>query len=194
MGMPATEQRRWSFEEFEAWVEQQEDRSIRYEFADGELLVTPAPSEYHQRMIRTLYDLIAPYVRDHRIGEVRLGPSRVHLAPVTHFEPDLHVAPSPSGDGRRPRADVPVTSASLVVEVLSPGSRRHDRLTKRGCFQRAGVTEYWIVDQEAQLVERWRPADDRPEMLDGTLTWHPAGTPEPLSIDLPVLFRSVLDD
>jgi Uma2 family endonuclease len=190
--MPAIEERRWTFEEFAAFADQQEDRSIRYEFADGELLVTPAPSQYHQRLILALYDLIAPYVRKHGLGEVRLGPSRVHMTPRTQFEPDLHVVPSV--DGRRPRADVPVTRAILVVEVLSPGSGRHDRLTKRGYYQRADVSEYWIVDQDAQLVERWRPTDDRPEVIDGALTWHPTGASEPLLIELPVLFRSVLDD
>ena len=192
MGMPAIEQRRWTFEEFAAFADEQEDRSIRYEFADGELLVTPAPSQYHQRLILALYDLIRPYVLANGLGEVRLGPSRVHLAPRMQFEPDLHVVPSV--DGRRPRADVPVTRAILVVEVLSPGSGRHDRLTKRGHYQRAEVSEYWIVDQDAQLVERWRPTDDRPEVIDGALSWHPAGASEPLIIELPVLFRSVLDE
>jgi Uma2 family endonuclease len=190
--MPAIEERRWTFEEFAAFADQQEDRSIRYEFADGELLVTPAPSQYHQRMILALYDLIAPYARKHGLGEVRLGPSRVHLAARTQFEPDLHVVPSV--DGRRPRADVPVTRAILVVEVLSPGSGRHDRLTKRGYYQRAEVSEYWIVDQDAQLVERWRPTDDRPDVSAGALAWPPAGMAEPLFLALAVLVRSGLDD
>lgn len=191
MGMPAIE-RHWTFEEFAAFADEQEDRSVRYEFADETLLVTPAPSEYHQRMIRALYDIISPYVRRHGLGEARMGPSRVQMAPRTRFEPDLHVVPPV--DGRRPRADVPVTHATLVVEVISPGSGHHDRVTKRGHYQRADVPEYWIVDQESQIVERWRPSDDRPEVLTGELQWNPTGAAEPLAIDLPALFRSVQDD
>ncbi|HEX9563795.1 MAG TPA: Uma2 family endonuclease [Gemmatimonadaceae bacterium] len=190
--MPAIEQRRWTYEEVEALIDDQEDRSIRYEYADGELLVTPSPSGYHQRIILDLFRLIDSYVREHSLGEVRLGPSPVHVLPRTIFQPDLHVVPS--ANGRRPRADIPVTSSLLIVEVLSPGSRRHDRLTKRRQYQRGGVPEYWIIDQDGDVVERWRPGDDRPEVLDGTLSWHPDGAPEPLAIDLPLLFRTVRDD
>lgn len=191
MGMPA-DARRWSYEEVLALIDEQEDRSVRYEFADGDLLVTPAPGGYHQRIILALYDLVAPYVRRNRIGEVRLGPSPVALVERTIFQPDLFVVPSI--DGKRPRADVPVTSSLLVVEVLSEGSRRHDRLTKRHHYQRGGVPEYWIVDQDAQMVERWRPSDDRPELLETVLRWQPVATVDPLTIDLISLFRDVLDD
>lgn len=191
MGMPA-DARRWSYEEVLALIDEQEDRSVRYEFADGDLLVTPAPGGYHQRIILALYDLVAPYVRRNRIGEVRLGPSPVALVERTIFQPDLFVVPSI--DGKRPRADVPVTSSLLVVEVLSEGSRRHDRLTKRHHYQRGGVPEYWIVDQDAQMVERWRPSDDRPELLETGLRWQPVATVDPLTIDLISLFRDVLDD
>lgn len=45
----------------------------------------------------------------------------------------------------------------LVVEVLSAGTARFDRVIKRRRFQRAGIPEYWIVDLDAQAVERWRP-------------------------------------
>jgi Uma2 family endonuclease len=43
MGMPAADTRRWTYEEAYALIDGQEDWSIRYEYADGELLVTPAP-------------------------------------------------------------------------------------------------------------------------------------------------------
>ena len=192
MGMPAADTRRWTYEEAYALIDAQEDRSIRYEYADGELLVTPAPGGYHQRIILALYDVMAPYVRTNSVGEIRLGPSPMALVPRTIFQPDLYVVPSV--DGRRPRADIPVTSSILVVEVLSPGSIRHDRVTKRKHYQRGGVPEYWIVDQDAQVIERWRPADDRAEVLEERIEWHPAGAPVPLAIELPELFRSILDE
>lgn len=192
MGMPAAVPRRWTYDEVSALIDEQEDRSIRYEFAEGELLVTPAPSGYHQRIILGLFRVIDAFVRNGGLGEVRLGPSAVHLVARTIFQPDLYVVPSV--DGKRPRADLAVTSAILVVEVLSPGSQRHDRVTKRRYYQRARVGEYWIVDQEAQLVERWRPDDERPEVFDASLVWCPPGATSALTIDFPVLFRSVRDD
>jgi Uma2 family endonuclease len=192
MGMPAADAHRWTYEKVLALIDEQEDHSVRYEFADGELLVTPSPGGYHQRIILELFRLLDPYVRGHGIGEVRLGPSPVMLLPKTVVQPDLFMVPSI--DGRRPRADAPVGTLLLSVEVLSPGSRQHDRLTKRHHYQRAGVPVYWIVDQEAAVVERWRPADVRPDMLDERLTWQPLVSVEALTIDLPRFFRSVLDE
>ena len=192
MGMPAADAHRWTYEKVLALIDEQEDHSVRYEFADGELLVTPSPGGYHQRIILELFRLLDPYVRGHGIGEVRLGPSPVMLLPKTVVQPDLFMVPSI--DGRRPRADAPVGTLLLSVEVLSPGSRQHDRLTKRHHYQRAGVPVYWIVDQEAAVVERWRPADARPDMLDERLTWQPLVSVEALTIDLPRFFRSVLDE
>ena len=31
----------------------------------------------------------------------------------------------------------------LIIEILSPSSLRHDRLTKYNLYARAGVREYW---------------------------------------------------
>jgi len=44
------------------------------------------------------------------------------------------------------------------------------------------------------VVERWRPEDERPEVLASELGWHPSGALVRLVIDLPALFRDVLDD
>jgi Uma2 family endonuclease len=51
--------------------------------------------------------------------------------------------------------------------------------------------EYWIVDLEARLVERWRPGDERPEILTERIDWLPEPGPAPLMIDLEGFFRRV---
>lgn len=80
----------------------------------------------------------------------------------------------------------------LAVEVLSPSTAPRDRGAKRRIYQNAGVGEFWIVDLDARLVERWRPGDKRPEVLDEVLVWGPLPSIEAISIDLPALFTSVL--
>jgi len=61
-------------------------------------------------------------------------------------------------------------------------------------FQRAGVPEYWIVDLDARSVERWRPGDERPEVLTERLRWQPDTATPPLEIDLSAFFAQVVGD
>jgi Uma2 family endonuclease len=56
------------------------------------------------------------------------------------------------------------------------------------------VPEYWIVDLDARLVERWRPDDTRPEILTETLEWTPVPGLPPLVIELPALFAEALGE
>jgi Uma2 family endonuclease len=54
------------------------------------------------------------------------------------------------------------------------------------------VVEYWIVDLDARLVERWRPDDIRPKILDERLEWAPPELQAPVTLDLPAIFTSAL--
>jgi Uma2 family endonuclease len=88
---------------------------------------------------------------------------------------------------------MPARELLLAVEVLSPSSGRYDRVTKRPHYQRH-VPEYWIVDLDARLFERWRAGDERPEILTETLEWTPAGASEPFTLDLIRFFALVFDE
>jgi Uma2 family endonuclease len=77
----------------------------------------------------------------------------------------------------------------LVVEILSPSSTRADRFAKRRLYQEVGVPLYWMVDADAQLVERWSPAMTFPAFERERLAWHPDGAGEPFTLDLAELFR-----
>jgi hypothetical protein len=53
------------------------------------------------------------------------------------------------------------------------------------------VAEYWVVDLDAKLVERWRPADERPEILDQVMRWEPVPNQPALEINLVELFEEI---
>jgi Uma2 family endonuclease len=181
----------WTLEEVERLVEEREGYTPRYELVDGELLVSPSPSLRHQRIILRLAFRLTEYVNRFGVGEVFLGPVAVRLGRESYFEPDLCVVPLENG--KRPRGDAKITELLLAVEVLSPGSIRHDRITKRKYFQRHGVPEYWIVDGDAEAFEVWRPGESRPAVQDELLTWHPVGAPEPFVLDVREFFAEVAD-
>ncbi len=189
MGMAiATESRYWLPDDLDTLP----DDGNRYECIDGVLLVTPSPKWTHQRVLRRLLLLIAPYVEAQRVGEAMSSPADIQLNAGDLVQPDLFVVPADVA-GRAGREWVDVLALLLAVEVLSPSSARNDRTLKRRYYQRSGVGEYWVVDATSHVVERWRAGDERPEVISETLVWHPAGASEALVINLVELFRDALD-
>lgn len=118
----------------------------RHELIDGEHHVTPAPTLRHQRVVLVLGSALLELARSSRSGEAFAAPVDVVLSDIDVVRPDLVWVSSS-------RAEI-LTDANiqgapdLVVEVLSPGTRRVDELTKRKLYERHGVLEYWIVDPE----------------------------------------------
>jgi len=187
MAMPAhAPHRPWTEEEFYA-ARDAAPPGERWELVDGEVLVTPSPHWLHQRIVGRLYVLLDAYVRPRGFGEVFASPLDVKLQPGLVLQPDLLVVPS--GELRR-RSDT-VKRLLLAAEVVSPSSARYDRVTKRPHYQRNRVSEYWIVDDMSQTIERWTPDHDRPELLAEQLTWHPSGVSEPFGLDIVQFFKDV---
>ena len=163
-----------------------DDRN-RYEIIDGELFVTPAPSLRHQELSARLFIAIRLYLELNRSGHVVYAPADVVLSDTTVVEPDLFVIPLV--DNRTPERWEDIRRLLLAIEIVSPGTARADRTVKRLRYQREGVPEYWVVDGDARLVERWRPEDARPEIITEQLEWRPGPSLTPLIIDLPALFN-----
>jgi Uma2 family endonuclease len=162
------------------------DDGNRYEVIDGVLYVTPAPRLVHQDGVAAVHRSLHAFVVRNPVGWVLQSPADIEFSPRDGVQPDVFVAPLVGG--RRPRDWKEIGRLVLAVEVLSPSTARRDRREKRRLYQRH-ADEYWIVDLDARLVERWRPEDVRPEVLEETLTWHPAGAAEPLIVDLQAYFR-----
>ena len=190
MGMPAVSQPYWTA----SMVRELPDDGKRYECIDGELLVTPAPRLRHQDVVLALHLRLHAWLQQERVGKVMLSPADIEIVPGTLVQPDLFVMPR-GAQGTLPREWHEVRALLLAVEVLSPSTARHDRVTKREFYARAGVGEYWIVDTDARLVERWTPADTRPEIVgeDETLEWSPLGASAPFTL-APGPFFAAIDE
>jgi Uma2 family endonuclease len=186
MGMPAVE-RRWTAREVRQLIADNPRHTPRYELVEGELLVTPSPGNIHQRLVLEIAFLLRLYLDRSETGFVSISPSDIELEPETIVQPDVYVAPM----SMRQR-EFPLPQLLLAVEVLSPSSSRHDRVRKRPLYQRR-VPEYWIIDADARLFERWRPDDERPELLSESIEWTPDPAAEPFALDLKAFFAGVLD-
>jgi len=185
MGMPQTVEQ-WTA----AMVRALPDDGKRYECVDGELFVTPAPRLLHQRAVGQVFIRLYAYLQEYPVGEVLTSPADIEFDPRSLVQPDVFVVPIGAG---RPRTWEDIGGRLLLaVEVLSPTTARADRVVKRRKYQRAGVPEYWVVDLDARLVERWRPGDERPELLSESLEWRPDPARPALEIALGEFFEAVL--
>ncbi|RED75801.1 Uma2 family endonuclease [Cohnella phaseoli] len=135
---------------YEAYAEMPDD-GLRYEVLDGELeLMSPGPSTVHQVIGSSLHLLVQSCASEYFI---LIAPLDVILSRTNVVQPDLIMI-------HRSRADIVTIRGvegvpDLVVEVLSPGSRKRDRLHKFQIYARHGVPEYWIIEPVAQTLERF---------------------------------------
>jgi len=164
---------------------------VRRELLDGELVVMPAPSLAHQEVVAEFHRALQTHVRAHGLGSVHMSPADIVFSPRRLVQPDVFVAPLV--DGRRARNWTEIRALRLAVEVSSPSTARCDRIKKRHIYMSEDVDEYWIVDLDARVVERWRRGEERPEVIDGVLTWQPLAAAPALALDLPAMFAAALE-
>ena len=131
------------------------DDQLRHELIDGEHVVTPSPATAHQIVLMNLIRLLAPYVYRRRLGHVLCAPFDVKLSLFTVVVPDL-VYFTADRFARVVNEKHATAAPDLVVEILSPGTRRRDKGRKRAVYDREGVREYWIVDPEARSITALR--------------------------------------
>jgi len=135
------------------------DDGKRHEIIDGEHYVTPSPNTRHQVLVGRLYFAIEQFLRQHRgVGRVFLAPFDVVFTRWDVVEPDLLFV---AGDQAEILTEKNVQgSPALVIEILSPGTRKVDEQIKRRLFERGGVREYWLVDPDRDVVTVFRRQAD----------------------------------
>jgi Uma2 family endonuclease len=131
------------------------DDGKRHELIDGEHYVTPSPNIRHQRLSGRLFLLIAAWLRDHPIGEVFYAPLDVIFTRFDVVEPDLlYVSNERAAEILRGQHVTGVPE--IVIEIGSPGTRKRDETIKKRLYERSGVSEYWVVDPELDVVRVYR--------------------------------------
>src|ERR1700688_970618 len=141
------------------------DDGMRHELIDGEHYVTPAPRPKHQRVSGRLYLRLGTYLEEHPCGRGYYAPLAVVWTDFVCVEPDLLYV-SREREQLQMTEDYLEGAPDLVVEILAPSTKRFDQGVKHRLYERFGVSEYWIVDPEKEIVNVFRLEDDRLQLCE----------------------------
>jgi Uma2 family endonuclease len=118
------------------------DEARGYELLEGTLLVNPPPGGPHQTASRRLANLLEAMAPPGLFAVEGMG---VRLPDNTMLIPDVLVAVREMVLSNTSGILDP-TDVALVVEIVSPGSKITDRVTKPAVYAGAGVASFWRVE------------------------------------------------
>lgn len=126
------------------------DDGNTYEIVQGELVREPPPAPIHQEIVGFVHASLWNSLEAPERPGLFMAPIAVILAEDTVVQPDLlFIGP----ERRAIIGDTSIHGApDLVIEVLSPSTRRYDQTDKLRLYATHGVTECWLVDPEAREV------------------------------------------
>ncbi len=146
---------RMSYEEFLEW----DGENQHVEWVDGEVVPMPPITGDHSTLGSYLITLFTMFLARYNLGELRADPFQMKTSPDLPGRcPDiLFVA---TRNLRRFHKTFLEGPADLVVEIISPGSKTIDRVTKFQEYQQGGVREYWLLDPARRRAEFYRRGRD----------------------------------
>ncbi|HJQ31853.1 MAG TPA: Uma2 family endonuclease [Pyrinomonadaceae bacterium] len=123
------------------------------EYIDGEIIMAPTPTVPHQTILGNMFIALHAFVKANALGRVHLSPLDVILPTGEVVQPDIFFL-SPKQAERAAKAKRVEEVPSFLVEILSPGSVKHDTVRKRALYEQNGVREYWIVDVKERTISQ----------------------------------------
>lgn len=126
---------------------------------ENNLVMSPAPAYIHQRVLMKIISRLLPFVMEQKLGEVLVAPVDVYLDDRNAFQPDIVFI----GNERKSiiEEDGLHGAPELVIEILSPKSRKYDLGEKKDVYERSDVLEYWAVEPTTLAVRGWHLADGK---------------------------------
>ncbi|HEY3876917.1 MAG TPA: Uma2 family endonuclease [Candidatus Kapabacteria bacterium] len=122
-----------------------------YQLIGGELIMSPSPSFFHQRIQYRLATALTAFAERHKLGIIVGSPLDVFFTDEDIYQPDLIFIRADRA--RNLQKDKLRIVPDLVVEVLSPSNAYYDFTRKKEMYCARGVEEYWIIDPEQETVD-----------------------------------------
>ncbi len=138
----------WTYDEFAA---ESAESNLPTELWDGEIIMSAAPRPTHQRIAARTWRYLDEFVNARQLGEALISPIDVVFSGRKAVQPDVVYvsAARKSIVEENCIRGVP----DLLIEIISEGTWRRDRVDKKALYEQFGVAEYWIIDPDSRLIE-----------------------------------------
>jgi Uma2 family endonuclease len=137
----------------EQWDALRLDRTRRWELSEGSLIMSPRPTLGHQHISRRLTRLLEDHLPEGLMVLPEIEVITKASFPPSVRDPDIVVFHDRAFEQRLAR--VSASDVVLVIEIVSPGSRSMDHVMKLHEYSKARIPNYWIVDPEAPIHDRF---------------------------------------
>jgi Uma2 family endonuclease len=139
--------------DFEEFLQMDKENEHRLEYFNGEVVYLESPSVEHQRVLLNIAAEFRNYFRG-KPCEAFISPLDLWLinkekALNVKVQPDLMVICDKAGLKENAYYGVP----ALIIEIISPSNKNHDRIRKYSTYMEFGINEYWMVNPELKTVE-----------------------------------------
>ncbi|NTS42804.1 Uma2 family endonuclease [Flavisolibacter sp. BT320] len=118
---------------------------------NNQIYMSPSPSNSHQKVLDKIYRQLGNYVEEMGLGETRVAPFDVFLNNKNAYQPDILFIANKSLSNLKEQGFF--GAPDLVIEILSPATKRFDKGEKKAEYEKSGVKEYWIVDPADKTTE-----------------------------------------
>ena len=120
------------------------------QLVNNNLVMSPSPVNIHQVIVGEIFIELSLFIKNQKLGEVKIAPYDVHFSKRNIFQPDIIFIANENLHKVESKGLVGVPD--LVVEILSPGTAHVDMGEKRDVYDQYGVKEYFIVDPATKTV------------------------------------------
>lgn len=125
----------------------------KVEFINGEIIFQSPAKNKHFTAVLNLAKLLDTYVVIHSLGKIASEKCLISLT-RNDYEPDICFFSNEKARHFTPD-QMQFLAPDLVVEVLSPSTKKYDYDIKMRDYAAHQIPEYWIIDPDKEILEQY---------------------------------------
>jgi Uma2 family endonuclease len=124
------------------------------ELIDGEFVEVEVPTDVHEHIVMQIGAALTVWSDAGHGGRALASGYKLRISDRRGVMPDVQFYREGNASSREQQAGLVTGHPDVVIEVVSPSSGRHDRVTKLRFYAQLEVPEYWLIDPQAHTLER----------------------------------------